>query len=232
MPRLDFQITGAEAATRGLTPLLHFRLRITGASTAEPVQGILLTAQIQLQCPQRNYAAAEKERLVELFGPAEVWGKTLRNRLWTHSSTTIGPFSGSAEAVLPVPCSYDLNLASAKYFYALEGGEVSLLFLFSGSVFYSDGAGRLQLQPISWSKECVYPLPVRVWQELMEQYYPNGAWVSLRRDAFDRLYDFKRQRGLATWEETVEALLSAAERQSVLASAPNPEPTILPEVPA
>src|SRR5262249_10101325 len=108
-----------------------------------------------------------------------------------------------------VPCSGDLSLAATKYFYALEGGEVSLLFLFSGSVFYTD-AGRLQVIPIPWNQECTFRMPVRVWQALMEQHYPHTAWLSLGRDTIDQLYAYKRRHSLITWDETIEHLLRAS----------------------
>ena len=43
---------------------------------------------------------------------------------------------------------------------------------------------------------------------MMDLYYPNHAWLCLERDAFERLYDYKRRRGLPTWERTIEELLS------------------------
>lgn len=175
MPELNFQVSGVEPVALGLTPLLHFKLQITNASAAEPVAALLLQAQIQIASPQRSYTSLEKERLVELFGAPESWGRTLRNRLWAHSQATLSGFKDQADTVLPVPCSYDLNLAATKYFYALEGGEVPLLFLFSGSVFYFTPDGRLQVQRISWDKECTYRMPIKVWGELMEFHYPSTA---------------------------------------------------------
>ena len=35
---------------------------------------------------------------------------------------------------------------------------------------------------------------------MMEHYYPNTAWLCLRKDVFDRLYRYKSRRGLPTWE--------------------------------
>ncbi len=173
MRELKVQITGVEPASRGLTPLLHFKLHISAEPATDPIQALLLNAQVQLECPQRSYTPQEKEKLVELFGEPERWGQTLRNRLWTHANTTVGAFQGSTQAVLPVQCTYDLNIATARYFYALEAGEVPLLFLFAGSVFYATPEGRLQIEPISWNTECAYRLPVQVWQDLMEKNYPK-----------------------------------------------------------
>lgn len=211
MPDLDFQITGVEPAANGLTPLLHFKLQITNSPSTEMIQAVLLNAQIQIQCPQRAYTPTEKEKLVELFGEPERWGQTLRNKLWAHTNATVGTFSGGAEIILPVSCTYDLNVVATKYFYALEGGEVSLLFLFSGSIFYATPDGRLQVERISWNKECVYRMPAKVWRELMDRHYPNSAWLSLQRDVFEQLCAFKRENGIATWEETIERLLTKTE---------------------
>jgi hypothetical protein len=218
MPELAIQITGVDASALGMTPLLHFKLDLKTGHPTDAVEAVLLTAQIQIECPQRAYTGPEKEKLVELFGRPESWGQTLRRRLWTHANTTVGAFTGSTEGILPVLCTYDLNLAAAKYFYGLEAGEIPLLFLFSGSVFYKTQEGRLQVERISWNTECLYRLPVRLWQELMEQHYPQSAWVYLRRDVFDRLYGYKRREGLATWEQVMEQLLDGE---------PGPEPSHL-----
>lgn len=207
MPDLDFEITGVEPAARGLVPLLHFQLRMTNQPETETIQSIILQVQIQIQSPQRTYSPNEKSKLFELFGPPEQWGQTLRGKLWTHANTTMRTFRGTTDTILPVPCTYDLNIAATKYFYGLEEGEVPLLFLFSGTVFYAGAEGQLQVQQISWNKECTYRMPVQLWKDLMEQHYPNTAWLYLDRDVFERLAEFKRRSGTASWEQAIEKLL-------------------------
>jgi hypothetical protein len=208
MPDLDFQVTGIEASARGLTPLLHFKLEVSNQPATERIQAVMVQAQIQIQAAQRPYDDREKERLEDLFGTPDRWGQTLRNRLWTHASATVGPFSGITETVLPVQCTYDFNVIATKYFYALEGGEVPLLFLFSGTIFYSGPDGGLQVQRIPWDRESIYRMPVNVWADLMNHHYPNSAWLSLRRDVFDRLAAYKSRLGMLTWEQAVEHLLA------------------------
>jgi hypothetical protein len=210
MPDLDFKIAGVESAARGLAPLLRFNVEVTNVPADEAIHSVMLQAQIRIQSPQRRYNAAEKEKLLDLFGLPSRWGETLRERMWTTSNTTVGEFAGRTEAHLSVPCTYDLNIAATKYFYALEEGEVPLLFLFSGTVFYAGPDDRLQAQQISWNKEAAYRMPVRVWREVMEAHYPNSAWLYLHRDVFDRLYAYKRAHGLATWDQTLEQLLAPA----------------------
>jgi hypothetical protein len=219
MPDLNFKISGVEAATRGLVPLMLFKLQVNTSDSAESIQGLLLNVQIQIQSPQRVYSPSEKERLVDLFGAPERWGQTLRNRLWTHVNCTVGAFTAAADTVITVPCTFDLNIAATKYFYALDDGEVPLLFLFSGSAFYLSAEGKLQVERISWDKECACRMPVRCWKELMEEHYPNCAWLYLKRDIFDRLYKYRRQNGLATWEQTIEALLGESDETEGEASA-------------
>ncbi|MEY2439368.1 MAG: hypothetical protein QOI34_753 [Verrucomicrobiota bacterium] len=208
MPDLNFAINGVEQAAYGLTPLLHFKLGITNTPPEETIQSVILQAQIQIEAPQRSYNEKEKPKLIDLFGTPDTWGTTLRAKLWTLSNTTVRTFAGSTEAILPVPCSFDLNVAGTKFFYALEGGEVPLLFLFSGTIFYAAPDGRLQVQQISWNKECTYRMPIGIWQKMMDHHYPNSAFIPLERGVFDRLYEYKRSAGVSSWEQVIERLLA------------------------
>jgi hypothetical protein len=212
MPDLDFGVEGAEVLEFSAVPSLLFKLRIENLEE-EPIRSVALNTQIRIAATQRHYGAAEQERLVELFGEPSRWKDTLRSLLWTHTVLQVPPFSGSTVVDMPVPCTYDLEVVAAKYFYALVEGEVPLEFLFSGTVFYAGEGGRLQVARISWEKEAEFRLPIRLWKEMMEHYFPNSAWIRLRKDAFDRLYDYKIRRGLPTWETAVEALLRASEQE-------------------
>jgi len=208
MPDLDFKVVGVEAANFGIAPLLNFKLEITNQPPEETIQSVMLQVQIQIHPTQRAYRPDEKEKLSELFGTPDRWGQTLRARLWTHANVNLRQFSGKMDATVPVPCTFDLNVAATKYLYALEDGEAPLLFLFSGTIFYEGPNGQLQIQQVSWNKECTYRLPIAVWKEVMDHHYPNTAWLSLERDLFERLYAFRRREGLATWEATIERLLT------------------------
>ncbi len=93
-----------------------------------------------------------------------------------------------------------------------------LIILFSGTVFYADSDGSLQVAPISWDQETKFRLPVQVWRDMMDAYYPNGAWLHVRRDIFDRLYRFKMQRGIPTWEQALEHILPCEEMEETVQS--------------
>jgi hypothetical protein len=213
VPNLTFQVEGAEAVRYAAAPLLIFKLRVTNARLEEPIHTIVLRCQIQIEATRRHYSPQDQERLLDLYGEPARWSQTLRSMLWTFSNVTVPAFSESVVVDLPVPCTYDFNVAAAKYFYALEAGEVPLMLMFSGTIFYEATDGDLQVAQVPWDREAAYRLPIKVWQEMMEHYYPNSAWLSLRRDIFDQLYRYKIQRGLPTWEQVVESLLSGGETE-------------------
>ncbi len=209
MPDLDFTVVGVRPVNHGITPLLEFELRVENQPPDEAIQAVALHVQIQLECPKRSYSSREKEQLLELFGTPERWGQTLRNRLWTHLDTSIPPFTGSTTVGLTVPCTFDLKVASAKYFHALQEGEVALLFLYSGSIFYQTDGGPLQVSRISWNKEGTFRMPMAAWRETIDHHYPNCGWLAVDREVFDRLDAFRRDLPAPTWENAITRLLAA-----------------------
>jgi hypothetical protein len=210
MPDLSFQIEQAAASSCAVAPQLTFKLRLT-AVTEEVIHTVALRCQIQIEVTRRPYTANDQEALQDLFGEPERWSQTLRSLLWTHASVVVPSFAGSTLTDLPVPCTFDFNVAATKYFYGLREGEIPLNFLFSGTVFYAGADGSLQVAPISWEKEARFKLPVKVWREMMDAYYPNSAWLCLRRDVFERLYRYKVRLGIPTWEQALEAVLPVEE---------------------
>ncbi|MBJ7594159.1 MAG: hypothetical protein JF886_04725 [Candidatus Dormibacteraeota bacterium] len=214
MPDLDFAIEDVTAVDGSLTPLLEFGLRVEEADGRD-IDTIALSCQIMIEAVRRPYAASEKEALLDLFGTPERWGTSLKTMLWTHAAMVVPGFEGTTTVKLAVPTSFDLSMAPTKYFFALENGDVPLTFQFSGTVFYRDSAGALMTERISWSKEARFRLPVSVWSELMDRHYPDGAWLCLRRDVFDRLYRYKARRAVPTWETVVDELLEKASAEAV-----------------
>ncbi len=208
MPNLTFAIEKAEALPFAATPTIAFQLDVTNAPAAETIQSVALRCQILIEAARRRYNPVERDSLRDLFGETERWSQTLRSLLWCQTGITVPEFSGGIVVQLPVPCTFDFNVAAAKYFHAAAGDDdVPLCFQFSGTVFYPAADGTLQIAQIGWDKEARFRLPARVWREMMDHYYPNSAWLRLRRDVFDRLYEYKRRQGLATWEQAIENLL-------------------------
>jgi hypothetical protein len=211
MPDLNFKIEQAEPQRFTVAPTLLFKLRIANAMPNETVHSVALRCQIQLEVTRRQYTPADQSNLKDLFGEPDRWSQTLKTMLWTHASVVAPAFSDAAVVDLSVPCTFDFNVAATKYFHGLADGDVPLNFLFSGTVFYADESGALQVAPIPWDKEARFRLPVKAWHEMMEIYYPNTAWLCLHRDVFERIYQYKVERGIPTWEQALENLLPAEE---------------------
>ena len=187
--------------------MLSFKLKMRNANIDEKIQSIGLRCQIQIETTRRKYSATEQAQLYELFGEPERWGRTLRAMLWTHTSAMVPPFQGETTIDLPVPCTFDFNIAATKYFAGLEEGAVPLNLMFSGTVFFESQDGGLQIEQISWDKEAQFKLPVSVWREMMDHYYPNTAWLCLRRDVFERLSRYKMEHAIPTWDQALENLI-------------------------
>lgn len=210
MPDVTFTVESAAPLTFAATPLLAFQLRVACAAD-ERIESIALRCQIQFEVTRRQYAPTEQARLLDLFGEPERWSQTLRTMLWTHAAVTVPSFTGSTVVDLPVPCTYDFNVAATKYFHGLEEGDVPLCLLFSGTIFYRDADGAMRIEQISWEKEATFRLPIAVWRAMMDHYYPNTAWLNLPQEVFDRLYAYKARNGVPTWEQVIARLLTTAE---------------------
>jgi hypothetical protein len=218
MPELSFKIEQASMLPFAASPTIAFQLHVANAVEGQAIHTIALNCQIQIEVARRRYNTEEQQQMLDLFGEPDRWSQTLRNLLWTNVSAVLPGFTGCTQAGLRVPCTFDFNIAATKYFAGLAGGEIPLNMMFSGTVFYADPDGSLQVAPISWDQEAKFRLPVQVWREMMLTYYPNGAWLHVRRDVFDRLYRYKMQRGIPTWEQALESILPLEEVEEAVRS--------------
>jgi hypothetical protein len=208
MAESRFECVGARADAYAASPTLMLRLRITD-DTPGGVHAIALRCQIRIEPGRRRYTSTEADLLGDVFGPVARWGDTLKAVQLATLSTMVPGFTGTTEIDLPVPCAYDLEVAAGKYFAALDAGEIPLLLLFSGTVFCRGPSGFM-VTPVPWDREARYRLPVALWRELMDLYFPGTGWLRLRRDTLRCLLRYKSARALATWDETVERLLEEA----------------------
>jgi Family of unknown function (DUF6084) len=208
LPALAFEVEAAEPVRFAAAPTVAFTLHVT---SDRPVRSLALNTQIRVAPARRQYSARDQERLVELFGPPNRWGETLRTFRWEQVSALVAPFERDASIELAVPCTYDLEVATAKYFYALDDADVPLEFLFSGTIFFVSGTGSLQTAQIPWDCEAAYRMPVSAWKDAMEQHFPRTAWVRVHDEIFERLVAYKARHALPTWEATLEQLLDGRE---------------------
>lgn len=208
MSELAFAVVGARPEPYAASPQLALRVRVAETSGAQ-VHAITLRAQVRIEPQARRYAGAESERLVELFGGPERYGDTLRPLLWTHVSQTVLAFQGQTEFDLPIPCSYDFEVAAHKYLSALAEGEIPLDVLFSGTVF-TRGESGVEAQLVPWNCDARYRLPVALYRAAMDAFFPDSAWIRIDRATFDELYRFKTAGGFPTWERAIARLCAEA----------------------
>jgi hypothetical protein len=205
MAELTFGCTQARAERYTAAPTLSFHLTIAEGTGAR-VHAIALRCQIRIEPHLRRYGQAEAERLHDLFGDTGRWADTVKPIQLTTVTAMVGPFSERTGFDLPVPCTYDLEVASARYMQGLDDGTIPLLLLFSGTVFLAAEEG-LRVELVPWSREARFRLPVSVWREMVDQHFPGSAWLRCSRPTLDALSAFKASRALPTWDATLIALM-------------------------
>jgi hypothetical protein len=226
MAELVFDVIGSEADRYAAGPTLQFILRIA-ETTGVRVHAIALRIQMRIEPKRRRYSAAEAERLLDLFGETKRWGDTVKPMQFAFADVMVPGFDGSIEVEVPIPCTYDLEVASAKYFHALDEGNIPFLMLFSGTVF-TRGESGFSVEQVPWHKEVSFGMPVKVWDEMMDLFFPGQAWLRIQRETLDDLQRFKSQRALTGWDVTLKTLLGEVSAEN---PAPAGEPEATPEAP-
>ena len=222
MADLIFGCTGTTADKYAATPTLAFQLTITERSGAR-VHAIALRCQIRIEPHRRRYSAPEAERLHDLFGDPSRWADTVKPIQLATVTAMVPSFTAVTEIDLPVPCTYDLEVASARYLQGLDDGTIPMLLLFSGTVFVATEGG-FSVELVPWSAEATYRMPVAVWRDLVDAHFPGSAWLRCSRETLDELSRFKAKHALPTWDSTLTALLAtAAPRDPAQAPAPEGE---------
>ncbi|MFE3323605.1 DUF6084 family protein [Streptomyces sp. NPDC059176] len=206
MTEFGFTCTGVRADPYAAGPTLVFRLRIT-ASPGTRVHALALRCQLRIEPARRGYEPDEAAGLRDLFGERSRWGSTLHPMQFAQVPLMVTGFTGETEADLVVPCTYDMDVAATRYLHALSDGDVPLLLLFSGTAF--TGQGGFHVEPVPWDREAACPMPVKTWQEMLEQHFPGCGWIRLPRDTMDALLAFRSRRALPSWEAAVRELLAA-----------------------
>lgn len=207
---LEFECLGAEADRYAAAPTVLFHLRIR-ETTGCPVHAIALRAQIRIEPRRRRYDDREAEALVDLFGSRARWGDTLKPLQLAFVTQMVPSFTGSTEVSVPMPCSYDFDVAANKYLYSLDDGTVPLLMLFNGT-WFSPGPSGLTVLPIPWDREVTFGLPVEVWRTAMDQHFPGSAWLRIGEAAFDALYRYRAANAMVSWDDAITRLLKEADQ--------------------
>jgi hypothetical protein len=209
--QLVFDCVGARAEPYAVGPILTFQVQIS-ETTGERVHAIALRCQVRIEPYRRRYSDDEAQRLHDLFGDRSRWADTVKPILFAIVPVMVPGFTGAVQIDVPVSCTYDLEVASARYFAGLDDGTVPLLLMFSGTVFIKRDNG-FAVEQVPWSAESSFPMPVSVWRDLIDRYFPDGAWLRCGRETLDALGRFKSRHALPTWDATLTELLKAAQSE-------------------
>jgi uncharacterized protein DUF6084 len=212
MADLVFGCTSASAERYAATPTLSFALTITESSGVH-IHAIALRCQIRIEPQRRRYSPAEAQRLHDLFGDTSRWADSVKPIQLAIVTTMVPSFTALTEVSLQMACTYDLEVASARYLQALDDGTIPLLLLFSGTVFVAQGNGYA-VELVPWSAEASFRMPVSVWQDVVDLHFPGSAWLRVGRETLDELSAFKTEHALPTWDATLTALLAQAGRRA------------------
>jgi hypothetical protein len=208
-PEVTFEVLGAAHEPFAAQPTLRFELSVF-EPTDRPIYAISLTAQINFDPARRQYDAATKEDLFELFGSPERWPSTTRSFLWTHASTIVHSFTGAITFGLEVPCTADLEMVASRYVSALPDGEVPLTMHFTGRVMYQGPQRQVQVLHLPWHTSASYKMPVSVWKNMMKHHHGESGFVNLHNDTLTELKRYKRVRGLHSYDAVVLDMLERA----------------------
>ncbi|MCL2419429.1 MAG: DUF6084 family protein [Conexibacteraceae bacterium] len=209
-PEVEFEALGARPLRWAATPVLELELQVS-ETTGRRIYMIALTVQLMIDPARRRYDDETRSRLIELFGAPERWSVTTRSLVWCKLDVLVPAFTGQVTVPVPIACSYDMELAAAKYLHSLPDGEAPLALHFNGTIYYEGDDGGLQMVLVPWTKSIDFRMPVSVWRETVDHYYPNTGWVALRSETLEALGRAKLERGLATLDACVRALLEEAE---------------------
>jgi hypothetical protein len=206
MSNLSFSIADVFAERYAAAPQLTARLRIE-ESTGEVIHAMALRCQVRIEPQRRQYSADEESGLLDMFGTRDRWFDTLKPFMWMQCSAMVQGFTAITEVDLVMPCTYDFEVTWSKYLHALRAEAIPVVFLFSGTVF-TRGTNGFGVEQIPWDCEARYRIPVTVWRDMIEHYFPNSGWLRLSRDTIESLAHYKAVRGLTTWDEAVDSLLA------------------------
>jgi hypothetical protein len=206
---LRFACTGVRPEPYAFGPSLLLDLRIR-VDPGQQVHTLALRTQIRIEPRRRRYTPSEAEKLTDIFGELPRWGETLNPLQLTEISTMVPGFTGETTVSIPVPLTYDIEIASTKYLHGLEDGDIPLLLLFSGTIFYRGPEG-VQVGLVPWHEEATVRLPVSVWRATMDEHFPGSAWIRVRRETLDALSAYRSPRAIPNWDDTIERLLKEAQ---------------------
>jgi hypothetical protein len=202
-PQLDFSVTSVYAERRAPSPTIRFRMCVR--AVGDPLAALVVRYRVQIEPAHRGYAGGEQALIQELFGETEHANNGIRPLQWSDGAVALEAFADEAEFEVRVPCTYDMDVASAKYVNALRDGEIPVRLIFGGTAFR-----RTQTEVVAETlaeRQCATTVPLQTWHDALDAHFHRQAWIRVGRTTFDELCRYRAQHGLLDWESTLRELL-------------------------
>ena len=217
-PPMDVSFAVLDVAPEPYTvsPVLTVRVGVTAGGPAASRPG----ARDRAALPGPHRAAAPvvlRRRSGRPDGPVrarERWANTQRTFLWQHCTAMVPGIHRQHDATLPLDCTYDFEVAAAKYLHALRDGACRSNSC-SAERFSSNSERGFSVQQVPWDREDRYDMPVGVWRDLIAQHYPNSGWMRLSHETIAELAGYKSGRGLLDFDQAITSLLDATADREV-----------------
>ena len=192
VPDLDFRVESAAPVPFAAVPLLAFRIAVTNA----------VRRRADLQCraalpdPDRSDSPPLQPKKTRSACSTCSASRNAGARLSATCSGSTSPPRSPPSPEAPrskYRCPAPSISMSRRPSIFTASKTARFRYASCSAAPYSTTAATAppQVAPISWSKEARFRLPVETWRDMMETYYPNCAWLCLRRDVFERLYRYK-----------------------------------------
>ncbi len=211
MVDLLFNVEGVDVEKFSATPLLLFSLRIATAEPQRRIENVMLNCQIRIDPTLRVYSAAERERLGELFGAPSAGAKPCtvccgRTPMWRFRAFRARPWFACR------PSARMISASRARSFFMAWSKE-RFRSRFSSAARSSTRMRRTPCRSSRFAgpRRRSFRLQAQMWRDLMDNYYPNCDLLRIGSETFDRLYRFKRRRGLLSFDDVLDELLQQAE---------------------
>jgi hypothetical protein len=196
--KLEFEMIDAVPEAHPATPALRLRLRVRVDGPA--IDAIALRVRVQIEPWRRRHMQSEEALLTDL---------SLSTPLqWSQTAAALAGFERETAFEVPVPCTYDLQVAADKYLTALEDGSIPVRLFFNGTIFRGAPNG-FNVEMLPWDLECAGEVGVEAWQRALDACFSGQAWIRVDRGTYDALRRYRSAHRNASWDETMNALLAA-----------------------
>ncbi|TFE67521.1 DUF6084 family protein [Methylacidiphilum caldifontis] len=199
---LSLEVLQAYPKSQCLCPTLIFVIQASYFGKLS-FNSALLRAQVMIEPKQRIYGNKEHLKVSQRFGNPS----SINSLFWTEKIFFLSQIKGIQTYELPIEIRDEHESAIWEFTSSLETGNIFLRFLFNGVCFFLTQENRMQVQSIPWTTEATFELPISLWKETIRQHYPNGLWLRIDLDLYQKLQDYQYRNSLPSLEKSIESLL-------------------------